>query len=253
MMFRFDTSSATDVGLVRERNEDNYYNDPDNGVWVVADGMGGHDAGDVASQVIVDLMGTIGRPASADDLLGRVQHRLGKAHDRLKTYAREHRLPIVGAAVVVLLAYRRHMACIWSGDSRLYQVRDGAIRQVTRDHTELAELMDRGLVSEEEATRWTSRNVITHAVGVHDKLELEAVYGDIREGDVFVLCSDGLYLHVHDLEIATHVQSRRADAAAEALVALALARGGEDNVTVTIVRAEGTSGTVLVSATGPTR
>lgn len=250
MSFRFDTASATDVGNVRERNEDNLFCDPDNGVWVVADGMGGHDAGDVASATIVEAMGTIGRPASADDLLGRVQHRLEQAHDRLKAYARERRLPIVGAAVVVLLAFDRYMACVWSGDSRLYLVRDGVIRQVNRDHTEVAELLDRGVLTPEQAERWSARNVITHAVGVHDRLELEAVYGEVRDNDIFVLCTDGLTLHVRDPEICDAVTSRSPTAAVAELVALALARGGDDNVTVTVVRVEMVTDTVIISPRG---
>lgn len=253
MIFRYHTAQATDVGRVRERNEDNLLSDPDNGVWVVADGMGGHDAGDVASATIVEVMGTIGRPASADDLLGRVQHRLGQAHERLKTYARRNHLPIVGAAVVVLLAYERYMACVWSGDSRLYLVRDSRIRQVNRDHTEVAELLDRGLLTPEQAERWVARNVITHAVGVYDKLELEAVYGDIRDGDIFVLCTDGLTLHVKDNEIRDAVTRDDPERAVESLLALALDRGGEDNVTVVVVRAAKVTDTVLMFPSGVAR
>ena len=237
MTFAFETASLTHTGLVRSRNEDNHVNDPLNGVWVVADGMGGHKAGDVASAAVVEAMMTIGKPASADDLLGRAQHRLGLAHDKLVSYARDHKLGIIGAAVVVLLVFERHVACVWSGDSRLYLVREGMIRQVNRDHNEVGELLERGVITRAEAANWRGRNAITRAVGVHAALELEAVYGDLRHNDRYILCSDGLTLHVSDDEIRDIVMQPSVDAAACSLIDLALARGGEDNVTVTVVRA----------------
>lgn len=261
-MIPLETASLTDVGRVRKRNEDAYHNDPANGVWVVADGMGGHDAGDVASATVVDAMRTVGKPASADDLLGRVQHRLGLAHERLVRYARERKVALVGAAVVVLLVFERYVACVWSGDSRLYVVRDGSIRQLNRDHSEVGELLSRGVISPEEAAVWRGRNAITRAVGVHETLELEAVYDQLCPGDVFVLCSDGLTRHVGDEEIRVIAAMPGAESAVAALIRLALDRGGEDNVTATVVRAvrstgrdtilrpSGAAGTATGSATG---
>ncbi|MEO1103120.1 MAG: protein phosphatase 2C domain-containing protein, partial [Pseudomonadota bacterium] len=232
-----ECASGTHQGCGRERNEDNYLSDPKNGVWVVADGMGGEAAGDYASAEVIAAMKTVGQASSADDLLGRTHDRLTRAHDRLLTYANTNAVRVVGATVVVLLAYGPYVACVWSGDSRLYRIRDRRLALLSRDHNEVGELLARGVISREEARAWRGRNAVTRAVGVYSELELETLYGDLREGDTFVMCSDGLTLHVEDDEIKKLTLDNSVEEAKDALIALALERGGEDNVTVVVVRA----------------
>jgi len=238
MRFRFECASGTHQGLVRRRNEDGHLCDSAHGIWVVADGMGGEDAGDYASATVISAMRTIGRATSADDLLGRAQDRLARAHEALLAHARERSVRVVGSTVVVLLAYEGYVACVWSGDSRLYRIRDGRLAQLSRDHNEVGELLQRGAITREEARNWRGRNAVTRAVGVYAELEMDVLYGDLRAGDTFILCSDGLTLHVSDEEIREIVRDRPVPEAADALIALALDRGGEDNVTVIVVRAE---------------
>lgn len=236
MRFQFECGCGTHQGNVRSRNEDNLLCDTTNGVWVVADGMGGEAAGDVASMAVVTAMKTVGKASSADDLLGRTHDRLQRAHDSLLQHAREKEVRVVGATVVVLLAFGNYVACVWSGDSRLYRIRDRRLAQLSRDHNEVGELLSRGVINREEARAWRGRNAVTRAVGVYSKLELETLYGDLRDGDTFILCSDGLTLHVSDEEIKKLVLDQGVEEAKDRLIELALERGGEDNVTVIVVR-----------------
>jgi len=238
MRFKYECASGTHEGRVRTRNEDSLMSDPDHGLWVVADGMGGEAAGDYASATVISAMATVGRATSADDLLGRAQDRLTRAHHHLVAYAREREARVVGAAVVVLLAFDEYVACVWSGDSRLYRLRENRLAQLTRDHNEVGELLARNVITRQEALNWKGRNAITRAVGVYEELEMEVLYGDLRAGDTFVLCSDGLPLHVSDDEIRGIVKDHDVKTAADALIELALQRGGEDNVSVIVVRAE---------------
>ena len=231
----FDTGAATHMGKIRERNEDSYLARPDVGIWTVADGMGGHSAGDFASETIVEALRTIERPASASDLLTLCEDQVLKANARLREIAHERGGIVLGSTVAVLLAYDEHFACIWSGDSRVYMVRGGEIRQISRDHTEVQELISGGLLSPDEAKSWPRGNVITRAIGVDDNPELEMRSGVLEKDDIFIVCSDGLTKHVEDNEILDCVNVGSSQQACERLIALTLERGAEDNVTVIVV------------------
>lgn len=232
----YETGVATHRGNVRSENEDSHLVLPGYGVFAVADGMGGHEAGALASALVTDSLRSIGSPVSAPDLLARLEDRILRANTRLKDIAAERGGIIMGATVAVLLIYGRHYACVWSGDSRIYLVRRGEIAQVSRDHTEVQELLDQGVLTAEEARTWPRRNVITRAIGVHEEPELELEHGTLEPGDIFVLCSDGLTNYVTDGEILDCVDGKACQEACDALVALTLERGAADNVTVLAVR-----------------
>ncbi len=232
----FDDGGATDVGKVRSNNEDSFLVRSDAGVWAVADGMGGHDAGAFASATVVNALQAISGPGPVDDLLAHCREQLAAANRHLLEVADMNGGIVIGATVAVLLAHEGYYACVWSGDSRIYLIRDGRISQLSRDHTEVAELIAEGVLSEEEALTWPRRNVITRAVGVHDELDLEIAQGVLQKGDVFVICSDGLTAHVKDAEILEHVRGNGAQSACDELVALTMERGAIDNVTVVIMR-----------------
>lgn len=232
----FDTGAVTDKGCVRERNEDNYITLEESGVWVVADGMGGHEAGDYASGRIVEKIESIGAPASSLDLHARFIDRIEKAHGDIQERSQELGGATVGATLVALLAYEDNVACIWSGDSRIYRLRDGELRQVTTDHTEAEELLAAGSITREQADNWPRKNVITRAIGVTESPQLEEVYATLKPGDSYLLCSDGLTEHVKDNEIGEALGNGSAQEAAQGLVDLTLSRGAKDNVTVVIVR-----------------
>lgn len=235
--FRFDTGTATHTGRVREVNEDGLFAEPDWGVWLVADGMGGHENGRLASATIVEEVSTIGNAVSAPDLLARFRDRIFRANSKLLDTAQHQGDDvIIGSTVAAVLVYGAHYACLWSGDSRIYLRREDHFAQVSRDHTEVQELVDRGSISASEARHWPRRNVITRAVGIFEDPDLDLVQGELKAGDVFVLCSDGLTGPVEDDEILRSIDGHEPQAACDALIDMALERGARDNVTVIVVK-----------------
>jgi protein phosphatase len=230
----YDTGAATHVGNVRQRNEDSYLARPEAGIWAVADGMGGHESGDLASQTVIAALQSIEMPKSAADLLSRCEDGVATANGRLKEISRERGGSVIGATLAVLLAFDGYYACVWSGDSRIYVVRSGEILQLSRDHTEVQELLVNGVITAEEAKTWSGSNVITRAIGVYDEPELEITSGPLQAGDSFVICSDGLTRHVEDTEIRDRVTTKLPQQACDELIALALERGGLDNVTIVV-------------------
>ena len=235
--FLFETGALTDTGRVRDHNEDSYFTRPESGVWVVADGMGGHDAGDFASQTITGEMETVGFSISAGDLQARFMERLSRAHQKIGEHAASLGGGTVGATLVALLVYDDSFACIWSGDSRIYRMRGGALEQMTKDHTEVRELLEAGMISAEEAENWPRKNVITRAIGVSDAPNCDIVSGELRADDLFLLCSDGLTEHNDDDDLhAILSRAQSAQDACDALIRQTLDRGAKDNVTAIVVR-----------------
>ncbi len=240
MFFMMQTGAATHRGMVRDHNEDAFVRRPESGLWAVADGMGGHDAGDIASGTIAEELASVGVPGSGEDLRARFTQRLNHAHQRIRAHSASLGGATVGATLVALLVFENRFEALWSGDSRIYMLRDGTLRQLTRDHTEVQALLDSGAISAEEARTWPRRNVITRAIGVTELPECDAVSDELAEGDVFLLCSDGLTEHHSDTDLAVAMAavaqgSTDAQGACDALIAQTLERGARDNVTVVIL------------------
>lgn len=231
----YETGAASHVGLVRQENEDSYLVLPEIGVWVVADGLGGHARGQFASLTIVSALQSIGYPASAPDLLARFEDRIERANATLQNAIREGGA-LLGSTVAALLVHEGSYTCFWSGDSRVYLIRDGTIVQLTTDHTEMQDLLQKGLLDPEEAAHWPRRHVVTQAIGIHERPQAELRHGWISPGDTFLLCSDGLNGHADDTEILEVGSQGSAQAACDRLIDLVLSRGGTDNVTIVIVR-----------------
>ena len=232
----FESGAATHVGKVRRQNEDSYLVSAISGVWAVADGMGGHSAGDLASRIVVEELARIPPAASAAELLANCEARLVDANSHLTKLADAHDGEIIGTTVAVLLIYQEFFACVWAGDSRIYRIRGSDIQQLSVDHTEVQALVAEGKLSAEEARAWPRRNVITRAIGTYDEPELEITNGTLEPGDIFVICSDGLTNHVDDREILTLANSNPPQRACDLLVGLTLDRGATDNVTTVAVR-----------------
>lgn len=233
--FRFDVGQLTDKGCVRDHNEDSFLSKPQSGLWVVADGMGGHSAGDFASQTITEQADTVGVPSSAQDLQARFMERLTHANNIIRNHAETLGGTIIGATLVALLVFEDSYACIWTGDSRIYLLRDGALLQQTTDHTEVQELLDSGSITPEEAENWPRKNVITRAIGVTQEPNCEVISGTLQPGDVFLLCSDGLTEHLTDSEITQFLAMGSAQAICDNLISETLARGAKDNTTAVVV------------------
>ena len=138
--FHWTCAARTDIGLVRSRNEDAYLALPERGLWAVADGMGGHAFGDLASRAVVDALAGLAAPASMAGFINAARARLNEVNDALRGEARARSVPVMGSTVVVLLACGRETACLWAGDSRIYLVRGGRLQQLTRDHSQAEEL-----------------------------------------------------------------------------------------------------------------
>jgi protein phosphatase len=222
-------------GRVRDHNEDHWLARDDRGLWAVSDGMGGHEAGDVASAEIVRRLGLVdghdgGAEALARDVVGRIE----EADAALRAYAADR-----GAATVVcLVAVGVHGLAVWCGDSRLYRLREGEpMTRLTRDHTLVQDLVEQGHLDEAEAERHPQAHVLTRAVGAAPALELDFRTLSLRRGDRFPLCSDGLTRVVPEAEIEAVAADRATppERVCATLEARTLERGAPDNVTVLVV------------------
>ena len=241
-----DFFAATHVGRVRSQNEDNLLTRPEIGLWAVADGMGGLNSGDVASAIVIDHLAKVAVPESPATMLRDCCERIQEANQAIRNAAQENDVDMMGTTVAILLSAGPYYACLWSGDSRIYRIRSGDISQLTRDHSEVQDMLDQGLLTPQDARNWPRRNIITRAIGVFLEAELEIVHGEIDGGDVFLICSDGLTNHLDDVEIARHASLGTAKEIGARLIQTTLDRGAQDNVTVVVVRFEAGDRTVVV-------
>jgi serine/threonine protein phosphatase PrpC len=238
--FRFASAAVTDVGKVRKVNEDAFLDRPDLGLWAVADGVGGASQGDRASRLVVEALGRVHPPKAAAAFLAEACDNLKAVNGQLQQEAQGGQR-LSASTVVALLVFGQHFACAWAGDSRLYLMRDYRLRQVSRDHSEVQEMVDHGMLTAEEARTHPRANVVTRAVGAHETLQIEKVQDRVRHDDVFLLCSDGLTKMVEDREIAALLGADRPiEMSVEMLIGKALERGATDNVTVVGVQLRST-------------
>lgn len=238
-MLTFKSSSATHVGMVRKLNEDSFISRDEVGLWAVADGMGGHQAGDVASQQVVKSLATVPNCPDIVALLDATRTAIRAANSALLGMAGQYdRDRVPGSTVVALVMHGDQAAVTWAGDSRIYRLRNGRAEQVSRDHSHVQELLNQHLISPEEAEHHPMSNVITRAIGIEDPVELETLKLELQEGDRFLLCSDGLSRLVSLEEIAQLLQTRQLEEAVHSLLHTALVRGAPDNVTIVSVECQ---------------
>jgi serine/threonine protein phosphatase PrpC len=233
----FDFAARTHVGLRRTLNEDAVLTSAERGLWVVADGMGGHDAGEVASAMVIESLQNCELTGDSDARAAAAVAALEEANARLQEFARtfcEDRT--IGSTVVGLLAANGGYSCFWAGDSRAYRTRQGVITQLTRDHSLVQGLVDAGMLSAEEAETHPNANIITRAVGADSILHVDTAEGELLPGDTFLLASDGLTRLVNDNELLEKLTGVDLQAAADDLLAMALERGGHDNISLIIIR-----------------
>ncbi|MGR4863294.1 PP2C family protein-serine/threonine phosphatase [Caulobacter sp. LARHSG274] len=246
--FRIRSASATHTGGVRKVNEDSLLEREAAGVWSVADGMGGHQNGQWASQTVVAALAALeldGADIASD--VAAIGAAVQAANATIFNTAQEAGVQM-GSTVAILRLAGDRFACAWAGDSRAYLMRDGALHRLTVDHTQVQEMVDRGLLSPEEAVRHPMGHILARAVGVQAEVTLDAVSDQVRPRDVFLLCSDGLTGVVSDPEIAERLSQSPVDAACRRLVELVLSRGAPDNVTVVAVACEEMTQLVLGQA-----
>lgn len=238
---RLISAGLTDKGKVRSHNEDAFLDAPQHSLWVVADGMGGHTAGDVASRMIVERLTPVTPGADAASFLEKVEQELWTVNEDLRKHAKDRNVQLIGATVVALLAGKDYVMCGWAGDSRAYRFREGRLEQLSRDHSTAQEMLDTGQFTLEQLQKTgPSGNTITRAVGGEARLVLDWAVAAYDPGTQFLLCSDGLTKEVADPLIEAEFRKNLPPAElVKVLVNAALAAGGRDNVTALVVRAEG--------------
>lgn len=236
MASRWHSAQETHPGTRRKTNEDSVLSRPDVGLWAVADGMGGHMAGDVASQAITDSLGSLRLVGNLADDVDLVDDALAAVNDRLRLHARVECLGgTVGSTVVALLVRDQVGVVLWAGDSRLYRQRGGRLEQITRDHNPVSDLLDSGAVTEAEALA-ADTNIITRAVGGQPTLNLDVVVFDIGRADTFLLCSDGLYREVSTSVLQSQLCREPLTEVASNLLGSCLEGGARDNVSLVVAR-----------------
>jgi type VI secretion system protein ImpM len=226
IQYTLESGAATDAGNVRKTNEDHYLLRDDVRLWAVADGMGGHSNGEVASQMVVDALSAVAATSSLNTALQSTAAALEAVNSDLRRGA--VRVGKSGSTVVILVIRGMEWGVSWAGDSRAYILRDGAFSQLTRDHSVAVE-------SSLEDSVAIASGTITRAVGGHDQLELEHVADLVSIGDRFLLCSDGLYGTLDESKLVECLQKGSAQEACNALIEAARASDARDNITAVVV------------------
>ena len=237
----FVSHGLTHPGLVRVHNEDAFLDRPEAGLWAVADGMGGHEQGDYASACIVGRLATFRPFADLEEYTDEVRRALSHVDVHLRARAKASGpRSVIASTVACLLVYGEEFAALWSGDSRVYQLRNGELHRLTIDHSRVQALIDAGLLLPQDAALHPEAHVVTQAIGA-GRLHFGTRVGMVRPGDRFLLCSDGLTGMVADSEIRDELIAAGPAAAAGRLRDLVLARGAPDNVTIVVVAADSLS------------
>lgn len=234
--FSVSSYGITDVGKARKHNEDSLLDRGEIGLWVVADGMGGHAKGDVASQMIVESMKKVHEGVKLESCIDDIEQRLLDVNQRLVAKAREsEKKTTIGSTVVLMLAYEKYCVYAWAGDSRLYRLRNKELRQMTIDHSQVEVYVEQGLISREEAAVHPHGNMITRAVGAAEVLFVDMDIQEMKSGDRYLLCSDGLTKHTNDLEFEVMLKVGTPEECCKAMIKQTLDRGAGDNVTAIII------------------
>lgn len=232
------SAARTDTGKVRARNEDAFLALPEQGLWVVADGMGGHQNGALASRLIVEHLAELPegsfdqRLAELRQCLHRLNHRLGQE----LTVTADRTDTVIGSTVVALLLEGERAVCVWAGDSRCYLWRASRLYQLSRDHSLVQQLIDEQGLAPQEAARHPAAHALTRAIGASESLQLDILELDVLPGDVFLLCSDGLYQGVPADELGACLNLPSPHLAVERLFQRALDGPARDNLSAVVIR-----------------
>ena len=219
----------THTGNIRDHNEDAFLALPEQGLWIAADGMGGHSAGDFASRLIIDRFKSFKVSPQAGLSIDLIQNILAEVNHELWVKAQQMG-DIIGSTVAILLATQHHVASVWSGDSRIYRLRGGLFKQITRDHSE-GEEPEFGT---DDFVGSEFNNAVTQAIGAAEELQVEIEIREHRPGDTYLLCSDGLNKELNDQRIAAILESNNLERACQILLQEALDNYGRDNITVVL-------------------
>lgn len=228
-------SATTHVGHKRKVNEDSILTLPDQCIWVVSDGMGGHAGGDYASQAVVDSIAMIDPGLEPVELMGALRASIARAHRVIQVESQNRGGATMGATLVTMLVSGNHFAAFWAGDSRLYRLQNGHIEMLTTDHSMVAELVLSEQMTWDEAEHHPQSNAITRAIGVGDELDLDKIRGEILPGDRFLLCSDGLTKYATFGMLERVLSREPIETVADTLQQIALDGGGADNISIIVI------------------
>jgi serine/threonine protein phosphatase PrpC len=230
------SAARTHVGTVRRRNEDAVLERAEIGLWAVADGAGGHERGDYASSRIIAALRHMDPALSGLSLVEEVKESLAEVNREVRAKAATiGPNALIGSTVAVLLIWDDQSCCLWAGDSRLYRMRAGRLRQLSRDQSHVQDLVDRGEILPEAAAAHPMSNIVTNLIGAFDRLVLEERRDRLQPGDIMLLCSDGLSGALSDPEIVEILAGSALPAAADRLIQRALDHGARDNVSAVVV------------------
>ncbi len=233
----WDSCALTHEGMVRPANEDAILDKPDVGLWAVADGMGGHKVGDIASAKIVAALDALEHCDRLSDSVDIVESCLQEVNQLMLEYSQimldGHTM---GSTLVCTLIKGRIGACLWVGDSRLYRFRNNQLQQISRDHSQLEEMIELGLISREDSEQHPNRNVITRAIGVEQQLYVDLTLFSTQVGDTFLLCSDGLYNAISEDQLRESLMIKDVASCAQQLLTQSLDNQARDNVSLIVVK-----------------
>jgi len=226
------SAGATHRGIVRKANEDAYLDRPDRGLWAVADGMGGHAAGDLASRLVVQALETVPQHRFLGRAVASLRDCLGDANRRLGVEARRRGERVIGSTLATLVAMGEQCVLLWVGDSRIYRLRNGTLHRLSHDHSRVQALVD---LSPDATEEHPAAHVITRALGAGERLEVDAQICALKSGDRFLLCTDGLTREIPEGDIAELAARIALNAVSQALIDAACQRGARDNATAVVV------------------
>lgn len=234
---RWDSAEETHVGIVRELNEDSILSSKKAQLWAVADGMGGYESGNIASNMIVTTLENLESKPSLSEFIDTVEDSLIDVNQRILEYS-DTMLDgrTMGSTVVTLIIKGRVGVCLWAGDSRLCLLRNNNFVQLSRDHSQVEELLQRGILTEEEAVNHPDSNIITRAIGASSELYIDINVFNVQQGDQFLICSDGLYNMVSNQKIINTLSELPVNQAVKSLIQQALDNGATDNVSAILVK-----------------
>ena len=233
--FQIFSHGVTDTGHVRSKNEDSILVHEEENVWVIADGMGGHHAGDFASQTIANNLSLFKQHASLDDSILLLEENILNSNMVIrKKSLKLGRNATIGSTVVCVYVWKNMLFALWAGDSRLYRYRNSRLERLTEDHSYVEELVRMGKLKACDAEDHPAANVVLRAVGIDEELRIDIEYFELQHEDIFIVCSDGLYKDLEEAKIVPIIESHSENMndLAQNLLDASLAAGGTDNTSI---------------------
>ena len=237
--FRISSNGVTHVGHVRTKNEDSILLLPEENLWTVADGMGGHHAGDFASQTITQNLGLFKQQQNLDDSILLLEENVINSNTIIRRKS-ESLGPnaTIGSTIVSLYIWKNYAFTFWAGDSRLYRYRSNKLERLTEDHSYVEELVKMGKIEARDAESHPAANVVLRAVGIDDLLRMDFDYFELLDEDIFIICSDGLYKDMDERALVhvIHDNADNIDSLSQALLTSSLNAGGTDNTSIIVLK-----------------